>query len=70
MDPDVCEPKTWLDVAMVRYGGPFHDATVDNVKTLLCTLLFFCSLVPYWMTYFQMETSFVTQVRFEIYVVI
>ena len=63
LDSEITEPKSWLDVAMIRYGGPFHDAIVDDVKVLLCTLLFFFSLVPYWMTYFQMETSFVTQVR-------
>lgn len=61
IDPDHCRPETWIDVAKVRHGGPFHDEIVNNVKIFFSTLFFFFSLVPYWMTYFQMETSFVMQ---------
>jgi len=61
IDPDHCRPEAWIDVSKVRYGGPFHDEIVNNVKTFFSVLFFFVSLVPYWMTYFQMETSFVMQ---------
>nr|XP_042913771.1 solute carrier family 15 member 4-like [Parasteatoda tepidariorum] len=52
---------TWLDMAKVRYGGKFHDSVVEDVKSLSVIITVFLSLIPYWMLYFQMQTTFLAQ---------
>jgi len=52
---------SWIDRAKVSYGGSFHDATVDDVKHLGTTLAFITLLIPYWLVYFQMSTTFQAQ---------
>ncbi|GFW50345.1 hypothetical protein TNCV_4697601 [Trichonephila clavipes] len=52
---------SWLDMAKVRYGGKFHDSVVDDVKALSVIIIVFIILIPYWMLYFQMQTTFLAQ---------
>ena len=42
-----------IDYAKVRYGGSFHDSTVEDVKIVGKIVLVFASLVPYWIAYYQ-----------------
>ncbi|XP_063875534.1 LOW QUALITY PROTEIN: solute carrier family 15 member 4-like [Scylla paramamosain] len=54
------EPR-FLDRAKIRYGGSFHESAVDDVRSLGRLLAVFIALIPYWLVYFQMETSFQAQ---------
>ena len=58
---DMPPPPSCLDNAKVRYGGSFHDAMVDDVKVLGKIICLFAALVPYWVVYFQMESTYVVQ---------
>ena len=49
---------TFLDMAKVRHGGSFHEAVVDDVKSLGKILCVFIALVPYWMVYYQVNHLF------------
>ncbi|XP_071518044.1 solute carrier family 15 member 4-like isoform X2 [Panulirus ornatus] len=63
------EPR-FLDRAKVRFGGSFHESAVDDVRSLGKLLNVFTALIPYWLVYFQMETSFQAQglhMRFSIH---
>lgn len=51
----------WLDMAKVRYGGIFHEAVVEDVKSLSAIIKVFIILIPYWMLYFQMQSTFLAQ---------
>ena len=58
----------FLDRTKVRYGGSFHEGAVDDVRSLGKLMAVFTALIPYWLVYFQMETSFQAQglhMRFE-----
>ncbi|XP_061189598.1 solute carrier family 15 member 4-like [Saccostrea echinata] len=52
---------SFLDRAKYRYGGSFHETAVDDVKQLLKILCVFLTTLPYWMVYFQMQTTFELQ---------
>ncbi|CAL1275609.1 unnamed protein product [Larinioides sclopetarius] len=52
---------SWLDMAKVRYGGKFHESVVEDVKALSAIIIVFIILIPYWMLYFQMQTTFLAQ---------
>ncbi|KAF2362662.1 Proton-dependent oligopeptide transporter family [Trinorchestia longiramus] len=58
--PPLIKPK-FLDLAKVRYGGRFHETAVDDVKAVGSMLSLFAALLPYWLVYFQMQTSFQAQ---------
>lgn len=55
------QPSSFLDHAKFRFGGTYHDNDVDDVKQLGKILVVFAALVPYWMVYYQMETTFLIQ---------
>ncbi|XP_071789853.1 solute carrier family 15 member 4-like [Asterias amurensis] len=56
------QPKpSFLDMAKVRFGGSFHESMVDDVKSLKKIILVFLGLTPYWVVYFQMQTTFLIQ---------
>ena len=40
--------KSWLDYAMMKYGGSYLDTDVEEVKTIARVMLIFATLVPYW----------------------
>lgn len=47
--------KSWLDYAMMKYGGSYLDTDVEEVKTIARVMLIFATLVPYWTIYFQVH---------------
>jgi len=53
--------SSWIDRAKMSYGGSFHEASVDDVKRLGTTLAYIILLIPYWLVYFQMSTTFQAQ---------
>ncbi|KAK7474443.1 hypothetical protein BaRGS_00034326 [Batillaria attramentaria] len=62
---DEAEPAeaqiSFLDYAKHRHGGVFHDALVNDVKELKKIICVFAVLIPYWVVYFQMQTTFLLQ---------
>ncbi|XP_076108625.1 solute carrier family 15 member 4-like [Mytilus galloprovincialis] len=60
-DDAIEQPSSCLDFAMYRYGGNFQEGTVNEVKKVLKIICVFLTMVPYWMVYFQMETTFLLQ---------
>ncbi|CAG5122873.1 unnamed protein product [Candidula unifasciata] len=52
---------SFLDFAKHCNGGNFHSSLVDDVKKLGMILAVFAVLIPYWLVYFQMQTTFVIQ---------
>ncbi|XP_050733398.1 solute carrier family 15 member 4-like isoform X2 [Eriocheir sinensis] len=60
LSPLRLEPR-FLDRAKIRYGGSFHESAVDDVRSLWRLFAVFTALIPYWLVYFQMETSFQAQ---------
>ncbi|XP_076434587.1 solute carrier family 15 member 4-like [Babylonia areolata] len=52
---------SFLDYAKHRHGGIFHDTLVEDVKQLKEVFAVFAALIPYWLVYFQMQTSFLVQ---------
>lgn len=55
------KPISFLDHAKFRFGGNYHDHSVDDIKKVGKILLVFTALIPYWMVYFQLETTFLMQ---------
>ncbi|KAL4223586.1 hypothetical protein ACF0H5_017056 [Mactra antiquata] len=60
-DGRLSEPSCFLDYAKYSYGGTFHDQNVDDIKQLGKIVLVFATLIPYWIVYYQMETTFLVQ---------
>lgn len=55
------QPRTFLDHAKYSFGGTYHDQNVDDIKQLGKILVVFATLLPYWIVYYQMETTFLVQ---------
>ncbi|RUS86277.1 hypothetical protein EGW08_005969, partial [Elysia chlorotica] len=51
----------FLDYAKHQHGGVFHGSLVDDVKKLGMIITVFAVLIPYWIVYFQMQTTFFFQ---------
>ena len=49
--------KSWLDRAMIKYGGSYLDTDVEEVKTVAKIVAVFVILIPYWAIYFQVSSS-------------
>ncbi|XP_054717561.1 solute carrier family 15 member 4-like [Uloborus diversus] len=58
---EVINRPSWLDMAKVRYGGKYHESVVEDVKSLKAILIVFIILIPYWLLYFQMQSTFQAQ---------
>ena len=52
--------KSWLDRAMMKYGGSYLDTDVEEVKTVAKIMAIFVIVIPYWAIYFQVISSSVT----------
>ncbi|EDO47131.1 predicted protein [Nematostella vectensis] len=52
---------TWLDRASVQYGGTFLNSEVCEVKSLGKAFAFSLCLIPYWMIYSQLYTTYILQ---------
>ncbi|CAF1643963.1 unnamed protein product, partial [Didymodactylos carnosus] len=55
------EKITFIDYARASKGGKFIDRIVDDVKSLRYIIVVFVLLIPYWLIYFQIETTFLVQ---------
>ncbi|ESO97977.1 hypothetical protein LOTGIDRAFT_103713 [Lottia gigantea] len=55
------ENLSFLDYAKLRHGGIFHESIVDDVRELKKILCVFLTLIPYWIVFFQMQTTFLLQ---------
>lgn len=51
----------WLDMALVSYGGTFMDSEVNELRALKKAVLFCLLLIPYWMIYTQLYSTFILQ---------
>ena len=51
--------KSWLDHAMMKYGGTYLDTDVEEVKTIGRIMIIFAIFIPYWTIYFQVITSYI-----------
>ena len=49
--------KSWLDRAMMKYGGSYLDTDVEEVKIVSKILAIFVIIIPYWTIYFQVCSS-------------
>ena len=49
--------RSWLDRAMMKYGGSYLDSEVEDVKSLRKIIIIFVVLIPYWTTYFQVHVQ-------------
>lgn len=55
------QSSSWLHGAKLKYGGSYDDAIVEDVESLGNILCIFVAFIPYWMVYFQMETTYLMQ---------
>lgn len=51
--------KSWLDHAMMKYGGTYLDTDVEEVKTIGRIMIIFAIFIPYWTIYFQVIASYI-----------
>ncbi|XP_067039920.1 solute carrier family 15 member 4-like isoform X2 [Acropora muricata] len=52
---------SWLDKATVCYGGTFLESEVNEVRSMCKVLIFSTLLIPYWMIYSQLYSTFILQ---------
>ena len=50
-----------IDLAMERFNGPYPDALVDEVRILLRLVPVQLSFASFWVLYYQLLSSFITQ---------
>ena len=48
-------PNSWLDYAMVQYGGTYSESDVLEVRALSKVTLMFAMFIPYWVIYAQVK---------------
>ena len=53
--------SSWLDYAMVENRGRFSARTVTDIKSFGRIVVVFLLLIPYWLLYVQVETTFIVQ---------
>jgi solute carrier family 15 (peptide/histidine transporter), member 3/4 len=53
--------SSWLDYAMVENQGRFSARTVNDIKSFGRIVVVFLLLIPYWLLYVQVETTFIVQ---------
>ncbi|CAF4654437.1 unnamed protein product [Rotaria sp. Silwood1] len=52
---------SFLDFARASNKGKFIDRIVDDVKSLRRVIVVFLLLIPYWLVYYQIQTTFFLQ---------
>ncbi|CAF1932517.1 unnamed protein product [Rotaria magnacalcarata] len=52
---------SFLDYAKISNQGRYLDRVVDDIKSLRRIIVVFLLLIPYWLLYFQIETTFLVQ---------
>ncbi|CAF0905534.1 unnamed protein product [Rotaria sordida] len=52
---------SFLDFARASHNGRFIDRIVDDVKSLRRIIIVFLLLIPYWLVYYQVQTTFFLQ---------
>ncbi|CAF1488783.1 unnamed protein product [Adineta steineri] len=52
---------SFLDYAKISNQGKFLDRVVEDIKSLRRIIIVFLLLIPYWLLYFQIETTFLVQ---------
>lgn len=58
---DYLPRKSWLDRAMIKYGGSYLDSEVEEVKILGKIIVVFLVLIPYWSIYYQVMYCMCTE---------
>nr|AKN21491.1 slc15a-5 [Schmidtea mediterranea] len=51
----------FLDRSKIRFGGKFSEDDVEDVRKFSTTLILIAFIIPYWLLYFQMETTYMKQ---------
>lgn len=51
----------WLDKATISCGGTFLESEVDEVRSIRKVVIFSTLLIPYWMIYSQLYSTFILQ---------
>eukprot|EP00112_Aurelia_sp_Birch-Aquarium-sp1_P018553 Seg444.10 transcript_id=Seg444.10/GoldUCD/mRNA.D3Y31 product="Solute carrier family 15 member 4" protein_id=Seg444.10/GoldUCD/D3Y31 len=54
-------PRSWIDYAMTKHGGTYEESEVQEVKYLFSVVALFLCLIPYWIVYAQIYSTFYYQ---------
>ncbi|CAF1563409.1 unnamed protein product [Rotaria magnacalcarata] len=52
---------SFFDYAKMQNGGRYADRIVNDIKSLRPIIVVFLLLIPYWLLYVQVETTFIVQ---------
>lgn len=52
---------SFLDYARIDNGGQYPDSIINDIKSLRRIVVVFLLLIPYWLVYIQVETTFIVQ---------